>query len=251
MSSRDRLSKHALRFTIEREIEELLRTNPKLRKLQEQRRFQDVETKLSEEKPLEEVLRRIFKSSPTLQTLFLLGRRLPRPFPKGGESQNGQNGGPDKGQAKFNGRRHPTFFRIPEVPVGKVFSRGCEEGRRARIRFETDVENEYFDRATDPGMFDLEVIESAREVSLPNFSITLDDGAANLNMVLPDEAQPGDDLLLQSTVVDSTLSEPFVNLFRLRVAAKQDHKPGPKSEKKSMEGELDRTMTDKVLACLQ
>src|SRR5205085_1919574 len=60
MSSRDRLSKHALRFAIEHEIEELLRTNPRLRKLQEQRRFQDVEAKLSEQKPLEEVLQRIF-----------------------------------------------------------------------------------------------------------------------------------------------------------------------------------------------
>jgi len=101
MSSRDRLSKHALRFAIEREIEELLRTNPKLRKLQEQRRFQDVEAKLSEQKPLEEVLQRIFKSSPTLQNLFLLGRRLARPFPKGGESQSGQNGEQMKERPSF------------------------------------------------------------------------------------------------------------------------------------------------------
>lgn len=236
MSSRDRLSKHASRFAIEREIEELLRTNPKLRKLQKRRRFEDVETKLSEEKPLEEVLQRIFKSSPTLQNLFLLGRRLARPFPKSGELQNGQNSGAIEGEANFQGRRHPTFFRIPEVTAGKVFNRGCEEGRRARIKFETDVENEYFDRATDRGMFDIEVVEAPREVSLPNFSITLDDGEANLNMALPPEVQAGDELLLQSTVVDSTLGEPFVNMFRLRVAGKHDHKPGSKSEKKDKHG---------------
>ena len=169
MSSRDRLSKRALRYLVEKEMEEVLRENPKLRKLQQQRRFQDVESKLSEEKPLEEVLQRIFKSSPTLQNLFLIGRRLARPFAKAGEEKNGRNGGVSNGEASFQGRRHPTFFRIPDISNEKVFSRGCEEGRRARIRFETDVENEYFDRATDPGMFDVEVVESPRPVSVTEF----------------------------------------------------------------------------------
>ena len=226
MSSRDRLSKRVLRYTVEKEIEELLRQNPKLRKLQEQRRFDDVESKLSEEKPLEEVLQRIFRSSPTLQNLFLIGRRLARPFPKAGEGKNGENGGAKKGESKFSGLRHPTYFRIPEIPIGKVFNRGCEEGRRTRIKFETDVENEYFDRAVDPGMFDIEVLESPREISAPNFSVTLDDGTANLNMALPPEVEPGEELLLQTTVLDSTLVEPLVNVFRLRVGSKQVHKPG-------------------------
>src|SRR5947208_16095099 len=113
MSSCDRLSKRALRCAVEKEIEEILLMNPKLRKLQQQRRFQDVESKLSEEKPLEEVLQRIFKSSPTLQNLFLIGRRLARPFAKAGEEKNGRNGGVSNGEASFQGRRHPTFFRIP------------------------------------------------------------------------------------------------------------------------------------------
>jgi hypothetical protein len=236
MSSRDRLSKRALRFTVEKEMEELLRENPKLRKLQEQRRFEDVESKLSESKPLEEVLQRIFKSSPTLQNLFQIGQRLARPFPRAGEGNGGNYGGAGDGEAKFHGRRHPTFFRIADVPAGKVFSRGCEQGRRARVKFETDVENEYFDRPTDPGMFDIEVVESPREISVPNFSVTLDDGTANLSMALPSEVEPGDELLLQATVVDSTLVEPLVSMFRLRVAAKQDHKPGKKSEKKEKYG---------------
>src|SRR5205823_12398978 len=114
MSSRDRLSKKVMRYTVEKEIEELLRENPKLRKLQEQRRFEDVESKLSDEKPLEEVLQRIFKASPTLQTLFLVGRRLARPFAKGGSQKGGKNGRPNNGEAKLEGRRHPTFFRIPD-----------------------------------------------------------------------------------------------------------------------------------------
>jgi hypothetical protein len=236
MSSRDRLSKKELRYRVEEEIEELLRENPKLRKLQEQRRLEDVELKLSEEKPLEEVLQRIFKASPTLQSLFLLGRRLARPFHKNAGGENGDGAGPDKGKTTFQGRRHPTYFRLPTASSGKVFNRGCEEGRRTRVKFETDVENEYFDRAVDTGMFDLEVLESSREVSSPNFSITLDDGTANLNMALPPEAEPGDELVLQATVVDSTLLEPLVNVFRLHVGPKHVHKAGPKSEKQPKRG---------------
>jgi hypothetical protein len=71
---------------------------------------------------------------------------------------------------------------------------------------------------------------------LPNFSITLDDGAAHLNMALPPEVQSGDELLLQTTVDDSTLVEPFVNLFRLTIGAKQVHPPGRKTEKKEKHG---------------
>jgi hypothetical protein len=98
------------------------------------------------------------------------------------------------------------------------------------------VENEYFDRATDAGMFDVEVVESTRPVSMPNFSVTLDDGTAHLNMALPAEAEPGDELLLQATVVDSTLLEPFVNMFRLRVGTKQVHNSGPRPDKNEKPG---------------
>ena len=55
-------------------------------------------------------------------------------------------------------------------------------------------------------------------------------------MALPPEAESGDELLLQSTVVDSTLVEPFVNMFRLRIGAKQVHKTGSKTEKKEKHG---------------
>jgi hypothetical protein len=119
MSSRDRLSKHALRFTIEREIEELLRTNPKLRKLQEQRRFQDVETKLSEEKPLEEVLRRIFKSSPTLQTLFLLGRRLPRRSLRVGNHRTGKMEDQTKEKRSLTDAATRRSFEYQKCPSAK------------------------------------------------------------------------------------------------------------------------------------
>ncbi|MGH8645814.1 MAG: hypothetical protein ACREX4_15670, partial [Gammaproteobacteria bacterium] len=176
MSSRDRLSKKPIRNQVEREIEEMLRTNPELKRLQQERRARDVESKLSEEKPLEDVIRKVLKASPTLEKLFLRGQRLARPFARGSGIRNGEGAGPIRDHQPFNGRRHPTYFKISDVDYGKVFERNCESERRCRIKFETDVENEYFDRPTDRGTFELEIIDGDREMSSPSFNLVLEDG---------------------------------------------------------------------------
>ncbi len=227
MSSRDRLSKKPIRYAVEEEIEELLRNNKELRRLQQERREHDVESKLSEEKPLEDVLGRIFTASPTLKALFLRGQRLARPFAGGGGGNNGNGGGDKPGEKEFQGKRHPTYFRIPGIAPGVIYRRNCEDGRRCHVRFETDVENGYFDRPTDRGSFELEIVESSREVSEPSFSLGLEDGVAHLNMALPPEAGVGDHLVMQATVRDPTLLEPFVSIIRLTVNAKQERPPGP------------------------
>src|SRR5690606_19562881 len=149
MSRRDRLSKKPIRYAVEKEIEELLRNNADLRRLQQERREQDVDAKLGEEKPLEEALGRILTSLPTVKALFLRGQRLSRPFSTGGGGNSHNNRGTQKGSKKFVGKRHPTYFRIHGTGPNAVYSRHCEKGRRCHIKFETDVENGYFDRATD------------------------------------------------------------------------------------------------------
>jgi len=120
MSSRDRLSKKPIRYEVEREIEQMLRGNPELRRLQQKRREHDVESKLSEEKPLEEVIGKVLKASPTLKTLFLRGQRLAKPFSNGAGGKKGKSGGSDNGNEVFKGRRHPTFFKLASVPYGKL-----------------------------------------------------------------------------------------------------------------------------------
>lgn len=242
MSSRDRLSKNSTRFEIEGEIMDMLKNHAALKQLQQARREKDVESRLSEERPLEEVLGKVLKASPTLKTLFLTGQRLSKPFESGGVGgsggKNGNGGGPnktDQSDAKFQGRRHPTYFETKGTKYGKLFRRNCETGRKVRITFETDVENEYFDRATDSGKFELEVIDSDTDISTPNANITLDNGEAHLNMTLPPEVAAGDSFIIQTIVDDPTLTEPFVNLIELTILAKQTKNSSP-SEKKNKGG---------------
>jgi len=236
MSSRDRLSKKPIRIDVEREIEHMLKNNAELRRLQQKRRADDVESKLSEEKPLEEVLGKVLRASPSLKMLFLQGQRLARPFPRGSGGGKGSGGGADGGDKPFQGRRHPTYFKHAEVEYGRVFDRNCEKARRVRVKFLTDVENEYFDRSSDRWRFDLEVIDSPRGGSEPNFNLTLEDGEAHLNMALPVDAEVGDTLTIQVTVNDRTLIEPFVNILRLHVHEKRSRPPGPTKSRKSRPG---------------
>jgi len=224
MSSRDRLSKKPIRKKLEEEIEQLLKINEDLRRLQMARREHDVQSTLNEDKPLEEVLGRILTASPTLRALFLKGQRLSRPF-AGSGGDSGDDDGTKKGQKVFIGKRHPTYFRIPDLGHGETYRRNCEADRRCRIAFETDVENGYFDRASDRGSFELDIVEANRTLTSPNYSRTLEDGIAHLNMALPPEAEVGDEILFRVTVQDSTLLEPFINDIKIKVGEKHKHKP--------------------------
>jgi hypothetical protein len=75
MNSRDRLSGGELRMEIERALEELLKESPELRALRERRQREATKEKLDDSKPLEDVLKQVFKQSPTLSQLFLRGSR--------------------------------------------------------------------------------------------------------------------------------------------------------------------------------
>ena len=214
-----------------------LKNEPSLRRLQQERRNRDVEEKLKEEKPLEEVLGKVMRSSPTLKTLFLAGQRLSRPFAgkkTGGSGDGSGTGGGSKRHKKrgeFIGKRHPTYFDVAGVRSGEVLRRKCELGRRCRIKFRTDVENSYFDRATDNGTYDIEIVDE-EGFSVPNANFSLDDGDAFLSISLPPEAKAGDRFTVESRVDDPTLVEPFVSLVRLTVNENRKRKGGEGQKKR-------------------
>ena len=136
----------------------------------------------------------------------------------------------------FSGKRHPTYFKFENFDYGTTLKRNCETGRRIRITFTTDVENEYFDRATDRGFFELEPIGECSEMTSPDFSISLENGYGHLNLALPSETTVGDTVALQATVSDPTLLEPFTNIANLTVLPKRDHPSGNGSHQKQKGG---------------
>src|SRR5699024_10967928 len=139
MNSRDRLRDNDLRKLIEKELTDFIKYHKGLRELREKRRREKLHNQVENDKPLVNILENVIQSSPTLTQLFIDGQRLSNPFKtkKSGE------------QEIYNGKEFPTFFvlkaksdpYIKEVPINV----------RARITFETDATNDYFNRDNLPG----------------------------------------------------------------------------------------------------
>jgi len=218
MNSRDRLSSGELRKAVENTLEDVLRQHPALRSLRDARRNQEIEERLKDSKPLEEVLDSILRSSPTLAALFLRGTRLSQPHRAGAGGPNGGKGGADgKDGQPFVGKPHPTYFRFEGKHDGEMLNRKCEFGRRCRLAFETDVENQYFIRPDMPGRYDVEVIEGRDPGLSLNHSLTLHNGLAHWSIEIPDDVLIGDKITLQCNVADDVNPEGFANVARLTV----------------------------------
>ena len=229
MNSRDRLSNGGLRKDIEKELEDLIGRHHGLKKLRERRRASEIARRLEDSKPLEDVLGNILRTSPSLNRLFLQGQRLNRPHQAGnvGGSQDGM--GPGGG---FVGKPHPTFFRFAKQPKADSIDRWAEKGRRCRIKFETDVVNEYFRRASVPGHYHVEVLDSPMGRLDVSHNLVLHDGVASWSISLPDALEVGDGLKVQCTVADDTLIKPFVKIAAITVE--------PRTERESGKGKRER-----------
>ncbi len=234
MNSRDRLSEGELRDAIEDELQRIVREDPLLKELRERRRRERLDEKLSNSKPLKEIMDELIKGSESLVALLITGRELRNPY-KSVAARIKQN--------TFKGSEYPTHFqlmdkfrKINERPINRT---------RVRFQFETDAVNEYFSREFSPGAFDLRCNDQiARDFTGPNML----NGVATINIALPDAVNVGDRLKYLAVVDDETQISPFVNEFELVVtdpALQSEGKPGerlPPSEK----GDGDRTKPDEL-----
>jgi hypothetical protein len=231
MNSRDRLRNSQLRKALEDQLEDILKQHPGLRELRERRQREEIEKRLEQSRPLEEVLEKLLKTSPSLSRLFQPGSRILKPFKKGPTTGKGgdENDG-QKGDKPFEGKPHPTYFKFPKKPYGEILYRTFEVGRRCRISFETDVVNDYFNRTAYPGRFHVEVLEPTG-VEEPNWSLTPHDGIASLSLHMPEDFVIGSKITLQFTVEDDILSEPFVNVSALTATPRNEHPSGSDKQK--------------------
>ena len=222
---------------VEAELEEIISRHPGLRRLRDDRRNSEVAERLGESKPLEEILQSILKSSPTLASLFLSGRRLSQPHRRrlNGNGHSGPNGS-DEGQGEFVGKPHPSYFRFRQRRDGDLLERNVELGRRCRLRFETDVANDYFIRANFPGKYHAEIVEGPAGGVDINHSLTLHDGIANWSVELPDHLEVGNQITIQCSVSDEVIGEPMVNLARLRIKPQTSRQSGGNGHRQSRKG---------------
>jgi hypothetical protein len=210
MNSRDRLRDGDLRKQVEQELEDLLKNHPGLRALRERRRREEIESRIEDSKPLEQILETLLKHSPTLANLFLFGKHASNPF------KQVRTGSEDK---PYDGKTYPTFFKFKGKESGAEISREAHINMRCRIAFETDAVNDYLSRSIDPGTFELFVLEGterrpAKDVGFAS-NVNLQNGIASLSLKFAESCRVADRLLFLAVVTDPTRMEPFENGFSI------------------------------------
>jgi hypothetical protein len=206
MNSRDRIRRNDFTSKLEDELISFLHSNDDLRTINNRRHEEEIQGQLDDTGPLESVIYRLLSQSPLLASFFKLGSRVPSPFPGGGA------GG--KGHSKFEGRYHPSYFRFRKG--GEVTTREVPLGQRARLEFETDAEDSYFDRNDVPGR---RVVTSSDQASFSGSWGGLKNGALSYSLQLPDEAETGDEFAMRFEISDDVLPEPFNCNALIKVSA--------------------------------
>jgi hypothetical protein len=228
MSSRDRLSDNPIRKEIEKALMFFLRDHEGLKSLNERRKREDIESKLKEDKPLEHVLNSIIKHSPSLASIFSIGKRLSTPF----KTKSVINK-----EKKYNGKPHPTYFKFKGKDYGQTIQKGCHINLRSRITFETDVVNDYFSRSIDRGEFELFIITGNEKSKATDYvGPNLNNGVATLNIQLPKSANIGDTIFFEAVVIDPIAFEPFINRFSVNILKEADHRGKPGNRRKPPSG---------------
>ena len=217
MNSRDRLANCPLSDAMMDELETIIGDHQALRDLREQRRREEIETKLADSKPLQDTLEEIMKAYPVLASLFGLGAKLSNPF---------RTKDVASGETEFISKPHPTFFKLQKLKYGEILERTTAINMRARISFETDVANDYFDRLQNKGIFKLVLSSSTKNYKANDYVMNLENGKATLSIKLPEAASIGDKLNYEATVTDETLLFPFVNHFVITVGPSQTIQKG-------------------------
>lgn len=205
MNSRDRTRASTFATKLEVLLEEYLKENETLKNIQQRRREEAISDKLDDAKPLEDVLSSVFKSSSVLSRLFVLGKKL----------QNPTNLGSAPEAEDYEGKYNPTFFTIYQKKTDPVelYRRDAQLGRKFRIRFKTDANNDFFVREKYPGTYELLRNNSLAEDHI----VHLHNGIATLNVELPNDAKVGDVYHYNFIVADTNVDREFNNEFEIHV----------------------------------
>lgn len=221
MNTRESLAKSEFRSAVERELEDFLKHHPLLREFNNRRRAEKIKEKAEDDNSLEDTLKEILSSSPSLASIFLSGQRLKTPF-------NVKKTSPAE---NFEGKQFPSFFRFKGKAQGEALKRPAEKGRSIRISFETDVEDNYFGRSKEPGEYIVEQELGDGWAPVSQRSMSLFRGTASLTLALEDDPKVGEQVRLRITVSDEQMLEPFINEAQIHVTPYKEHEQSPSKSK--------------------
>ena len=198
MASRDRLRRNDHYEGICTALARELAAHQGLRDLNAARRKERFENAADGPSDIATMIGELIMSDPGLANLFGFGGKIVTSF------------GPGLGR-QFKGRKFPTYFRLAKRPKKGLLRKKCPVNRTVKVEFETDAENDYFDRATVPGEIcvqpGLDLIEASN----------LWNGKFTVRFRVPWESKSGDLTRVRMAVTDveRVAKGPFVSEFEL------------------------------------
>jgi hypothetical protein len=139
MASRDRQRDVEEKDLLESALAEFIRKHPGLRDWNERRHREMVEQQFSEESETIELFEKLVAQNPALAEILGVGFKIKVPKPG------------DQPIPKFDGQRFPTFLKVEGAGEPNDFVKKCPQNSYCRVTLLTDAENDYLDRAFDPG----------------------------------------------------------------------------------------------------
>lgn len=172
MSDRQRLRDIKFKRDIEKLIEIELSSNKLLHNLQVQRRKQAITDHVKKSDALKNTLTKLLKTSPSLNMLFNTGNDIKNPL--------AQDSVENDDLFSFIGNEYPNYFSLTkDYPDNDP--KLCPINKSFRILFKTDVENGYFLREHDRGLYDFKISGHTME----KYSFGLNNGKATFTCFLP------------------------------------------------------------------
>jgi hypothetical protein len=130
-------------------------------------------------------------------------------------------------QEEFNGIEFPTYFNL----VGNYTNdnpKNCQLNHKLRVQYETNAENNYFNRDKDSGEFSLKLNNRI----IDDYSLNLWNGLATLTIAIPKYEKIGDIVFFDAQVFDISRVEPFTNRFYVKIIEEQIKKGSSGKRKK-------------------
>jgi hypothetical protein len=210
MASRDRVRRNEAYDAIYSMLRDELREHAGLREHNAQRRKKRLEETLSKEESNADYFQELLKSDPTLASILGIGGNIV------------STTGPTHDPVPYHGKKFPTYFRIAKEPKNGL-SKSCPLNRTVRVEFETDADNDYFDRPDCPGSITFDP---------PNLCVSshLWDGAFTTKLQMPYDAKVGDTINMTVTVTDiqrETKRQSFISHFTMKGAPETEDAPPP------------------------
>ena len=198
MASRDRLRKNEHYDEIRGALAQELSNHQGLKDLNAARRKERVENAGDASSDITNLISDQIRSDPGFANLFTHGGKIITSV------------GPGIGEP-FKGRQFPTYFRLAKEPKKGILKKQCPVNRTVKIEFQTDAENEYFNRPADPGEIQIDPGIDLIEAS------NLWNGTFTARFRVPWKAKPGDVTKVRFAVsdVERIAKGPFVSEFEL------------------------------------